>query len=180
MSNKEMLLTALAQATSWTTKPLDGEKDDIKRTRKATFLALEAILWFLRVEGAKPEHMRLLVELAGNLNDLNHGKHPESLRPSSTSKNPGKLTNDTMEKIAACGMVDELSQSMPVEMALTEVARATGIGKGALKSFRKHLSTGERGRAAQTHYSELQDVFQGLSLTQARSVLKKVQKPPSF
>jgi hypothetical protein len=184
MGNKEILFRALAQATSWATRN-DVEEDDIKRERQATFFALEAILWFLRVEGAKPELMRLLLELAGNLNDLNDGKHPESLRPSAPSKNPGKLTNGTMEKIAACAMVDELRRGMPVETALTEVARMTGADAGSIKSWRKHLSAGAKGKNEQAAYSELRNQFRGLSLTQPRSVLKKgfqqiVQNPPSF
>jgi hypothetical protein len=174
-SHKARLLENLARAhETWCyTKSDKGSRErtkadqkGIRQRRYATQLAIQAFLEWAYAEGDIPlSHLLPLVNLAGVLSDLNAGRQPEFVKPSTRQRrgNPQLTVKGEFTLATACAAVDVASGGKRGEVAKAErkVARALGMEVGALKSSRKAFMAGTRGgRNARKVYDEMKRTFE--------------------
>jgi hypothetical protein len=174
-SHKARLLENLARAhETWCYTKSDkrgrertkSDQKGIRRRRYATQLAIQAFLEWAYAEGDIPRgHLLPLVNLAGVLSDLNAGRQPEFVKPSTRQRrgNPRLTVKREFTLVTACAAVDVLSDGKRGEVAKAErkVARALGMEVGALKSWRKAFMASTRGGPkARKVYDEMKRTFE--------------------
>jgi hypothetical protein len=162
--------------------PTRADQEGLNRRRDAARLAIGAFLEFAYAEGdIPPEHLILLVELVSGLGDLNRGRQPELMKPAPREKegNPGLSQERAVRLGFACAAIDIMSDNRAdsVGNAEEEVAGATGMEVGALKSWRKAFNAGTKDRQARIAYDGILQICrqQDDPREAARRLLRKMR-----
>lgn len=124
---------------NWAQATTDEER------QRAAWETLDALI-LLGQHYVGADEMRPAVQLSGALADLARGKQSGMLKAAPRSKNPGAGTPERLDLGALCAVADALAGHRGgMQQAENYVADRVGMKRGAFRSLRKKVKTGEAG-----------------------------------
>jgi hypothetical protein len=131
-----------------------ASKEYANDQRAAWEFAVDTVANFLLVIGVEPRLVAPFMNLSSALDDLQYGIVDVGLKPGKFEGGPRMPTNQWLPQVMAAVTVTVLHEDthMPIERALTEASKLSGIPKKKLEQFRKNTLSGRRSWKANAFY----------------------------